>query len=427
MPDTSGVPDTRPFLIAAASGRALAASAHGAGYRVAVLDLFSDTDLAALTTACEEVPRGDPDGFDEGALLEAADRLAPKRSAPAWGLVYGSGFEGRPDLLERLAAGRRLFGNGPEALVRAKDPHALFALLDDLAIPHPETRSEPPPEGERARWLVKRVGGAGGLHVRAADVPRADAPRPDVPRNGRSSPGGREPSHERRHYYQRRIEGRSVSALVVSDGAVVQVLGLSEQWPCPGRPMQPFRFGGAAGPAVLAPALARDLAAAATAVVRRLELVGLNSVDFIVPEKDPAGLAAIEVNPRPGATMDIFERAGPASLFDLHIRAAAGDLAAPPAGGWFPPDAGFASAILYAEDPITIPTALTWPDWTADRPRAGTPIGAGEPVCTILAEVRASRAEGGAQTPTGLAKGLALRRAEALRGTIGRCIQSSPE
>ena len=42
-------------------------------------------------------------------------------------------------------------------------------------------------------------------------------------------------------------------------------------------------------------------------------------------------------------------------------------------------------AIVYADRDLVVPAWPSWPRWTADLPEPGTPIGAGEPVCTVLA------------------------------------------
>src|SRR5260370_36751189 len=88
----------------------------------------------------------------------------------------------------------------------------------------------------------------------------------------------------------------------------------------------------------------------------------------------------LEINPRPGATLDIFED-DEASLFSLHLEACAGDLPdrAPRLAG------AKASAIFYAERDVIAPERFEWPDWSADRPNAGIAIKAGEPLCTVHA------------------------------------------
>ncbi|HEU5303250.1 MAG TPA: hypothetical protein VFU40_01290, partial [Gemmatimonadales bacterium] len=153
-----------PFLVIAVTGRALAASACRAGHRVVVLDYFADRDTRAVATECRSVAAPGGLRFDRRALLAAA-RAATLGSHCA-GLVYGSGFEGHPGLLARLSEGLRLYGNAPAVIAAVRDPRNFFGLLDRLAIRHPEVRLAAPPD--RAGWLVKQAGGAGGAHVRPA-------------------------------------------------------------------------------------------------------------------------------------------------------------------------------------------------------------------------------------------------------------------
>src|ERR1700730_14495896 len=106
-------------------------------------------------------------------------------------------------------------------------------------------------------------------------------------------------------------------------------------------------------------------------------IVGLTSIDFLV---DGHEFHLLEVNPRPGATLDIFEpRDG--SLFALHVAACEGTL--PPT----PPsyDDAAASAVVYADEDIASIPAMEWPSWIADRPCVGASIKAGGPLCTVLA------------------------------------------
>ena len=341
-----------PFLIAALSARALAASARRAGQRVLALDLFGDEDLTAAVLDHAIVP-GDPfGGFDEVALLAAAERLAP--AGRGHRLVYGGGFEARAGLLGALGRGRAICGNPPETLARLKDPPAFFGLLDRLGLPRPEFALLPPPDP--AGWLVKRIGGAGGSHIR--------------PAGGVESATGT--------YYQRRTAGRPVSALIAGDGKCGRLLGFSEQWPSPDGAAQPFRFGGAAQPAIVPPAVVTAISAALDPLVHASGLRGLASLDLLVGDD---GFVVLEINPRPGATLDIFDGAGDSSLFALHVASCDGRLPE----RWHPPAAARALQVVYADQPLEL-TARQWPDWVADRPRPGTRIGRGGPICTVLAE-----------------------------------------
>ena len=334
-------------LIAAVSGRALAAAARRAGYAPLVADLFGDRDTQALAAGFERVPGSLARGPDGPALRAALARLAAGR-APV-GLVYGSGFERRPALLRAMARHHRLLGNAPETVARLKELFAFAELCRACAVPHPPVTLEVG-EGE-GEWLEKRAGGAGGSHVRPARRRRVRPPR----------------------YLQRKAAGRPVSALFLGDGAASRILGFSEQWAAPA-PGEPYRYGGAARPAATAPHTAA-LTAAVARLSRAAGLVGLNSADFLLRED---GFDLLEINPRPGATLDLF--ADTPALFAWHLEACRGRLPVLPPTA---PDAAAAS-VVYAPRDFILAADFSWPDWAADRQPPG-PVAAGAPFCTVLA------------------------------------------
>lgn len=351
----SSVPEPLGYLLAALSGRALALAAHRAGRRAYVLDLFGDSDMRSHAAASRVVPGSLAQGFDEAALLAAAEEIAPAGDPPRFGVVYGSGLEGRPEVLAWLCRGRALYGNTPETVRRTKDPREFFALLERLGLPHPALRFAPP--AEPSGWLVKRIGASGGSHV----APASDA-----------SPAGPD------HYYQQRVPGRPVGVSFLADGRRARVIGFGEQWPWRGGDGRTFLFGGSLQPAAVDPAIAAQIPGLLDGLVAELGLVGLNSLDMLI---DGRAFSIIEINPRPGANLDIFDQAGERSLFALHLRACEGELpeSCPPM------PYATAMAVVYAERPCAVPVELEWPDWVVDRPAPGAVMEAGAPVCTVLA------------------------------------------
>jgi uncharacterized protein len=342
--------DAHSILIVAASGRALAASVRRSGFRPLVADFFDDLDtrsLAAANVVAGEMERG----FEAPILIDRLLHLA-KGEEPV-GVVYGSGFEDRTALLVELARHFPLYGNSAAIVARAKNPRLLADLCRNLAIPHPEISFDAP--AEPAQWLIKRQGGGGGIHIASA--------------RGRSaSPGD---------YYQRRVRGTPVSVLLLANGRQAQVLGTSLQWPAPSR-VTPFRFGGAARPAKLDAALASNICDAARKLATAFQLVGLNSADFLV-ESD--AFYFLEINPRPGATLDIFaDREG--RLFAAHVEACHGHLLNRPLIF----TTASATAIAYAPCDLASMPGLAWPEWCKDRQKPGTRLRNGDPVCTIWAE-----------------------------------------
>jgi predicted ATP-grasp superfamily ATP-dependent carboligase len=345
-------PESQTFLVVAVTGRALAASAARGGHRVVVADCFADRDTRAVARACRSVEGRRGLRFDSRALLAAAAELAPVgRTA---GLVYGSGFEGRVPLLARLAAGRHLFGNAPAVVARLRDVRRFCALLDLLGIRYPETRHAAP--RTPAGWLIKLPGGAGGAHVRRAG-------------NGPAPTGA---------YYQRLESGTSMSALFLADGRRAALVGFNEQWVVPARPGRPFLYGGAVGGVALPRAVESDVRAKLHALVAATGLVGLNGLDFLLQGER---WLALEVNPRPTATMELYDQDYPGGLFDWHVRACGGELPDRVAR----PRAVRAHAVVYAPGAAFVPAGFVFPRWCRDLPNPGARLAAGDPLCTVHA------------------------------------------
>ncbi len=334
-----------PILIAALSGRALAAAARRAGADIIVADFFGDRDTRRLAPWLR-LPGSLAAGIDRRRL-----RRAMSAAGPLAGIVYGAGFEHAPALLRDLAVLAPLIGNAPDTVAAAKDPLGFAALLSRLGLPHPAVSETPPPAGA---FLRKRRGGAGGAHIERAD---ADAVA-------------------RKHcYYQAFAPGQPVSALFVANGRAARIVGHSRQWTAPSA-TAPFRYGGGAGPIALPPRLAARIAEACDALTASLGLVGLNSLDMLV---EGESFTILEINPRPGATLDIFDE----PLWDWHLHSVRGALPRPPKSRRGAPRA---AAILYAEAATKIPAAMRWADWVADVPAPSSVIPAGAPICTILAK-----------------------------------------
>lgn len=346
------MPADRASLIVAQSGRALAQACAAAGVAALVIDRFGDTDTCAAAAAVRTVS-GAAEGFPREASLAAAEVLT--RQMPCDALIYGSGLEGQPELLEALCAGRELLGNPAEVVRRVTDPSGFFALLRRLGIPYPETVLDSA-DARGSDWLVKRAGACGGGHI-----------RPHVP--GEALPPG--------CYLQRRLRGRTVSVLFLADGSNVEVLGYSELWHALALPETPYLYGGAVRLPELGDRLSDALCRAAAQLTASLGLRGLCGIDALVDDEQRAFV--LELNPRPPATFELHQ--GGRNLLAEHIGACRGRL---PARALSEGPAR-AQAVLYARRPLRIPTDVCWPEWTADRPAAGRDIARGEPVCTVFA------------------------------------------
>jgi predicted ATP-grasp superfamily ATP-dependent carboligase len=338
-------------LIAALSGRGLAAFARRAGYLPLVADAFGDDDTAEHAAATRCVTDAARIGFRAKPLFAALAELAASAPAPPIGLVLGSGFEDRPKLIAALSRRYRLIGNNAETIARAKSPTGLCSLLDTLGIAHPDTQLAPPDDSRG--WLSKRIGGSGGTHIIAAGA------------------------YERgtRRYFQRHLDGEPFSVLAIAACGGVQIVGLTRQWTVGSGP-RPYRYGGAVGPVELPPATDAAMRSAVERICAALDLVGLVAFDFLLAGGTPH---LVDVNPRPSATLDVFDdRSG--ALFEAHLAACAGRTPRLPAT-----PGPRAAAVLYADPgPLTIGTFL-WPEWTADRPTPAAHIPRWRPIATVMA------------------------------------------
>jgi uncharacterized protein len=342
-----------PFLIVAVTGRALAASAARAGHSVVVLDCFADRDTREVASECRAVARPGTLRFDQRALLAAAGLLAsPDQSS---GLVFGAGFEGRTELLARLAAGRSLLGNSPAVVKRVRDPRRFFPLLDRLGIRHPQVRFTRP--ADPTGWLEKSPGGAGGAQVRLV------------------ASGTR----RRGSYFQRLQSGRVLSVLFLADGRRASLVGFNEQWTSPARPGLPFLYGGAVGSIDLPAKLTADIATRLDALVATTGVIGLNGFDFLL-EGDT--WSVLELNPRPTATAELYDPDHPEGLFELHRRSCLGSLPEAPA----PHRVARAHAIVHATTGWDVTGDFRFPAWCRDIPIPGTRVAEGDPICTVHAE-----------------------------------------
>lgn len=343
------------LALVALSARPLAASAARAGLAALSLDLFADLDTCAHSARCVRVHKKPGFAFDGDDLIHALAELSP----PGLPVVLGGGLEDDPALMVRIAERNPILGNSPETVRILKDPIALAALCGHLRIPFPQVSLEAPAPGTFSGGPIieKKIGGAGGGHIRQRAAGDMSAPAPG-------------------HYLQREVAGTPYSLLLLANGQEVLVVGASRQWRADDGE-HPFRYGGAIGPVELPAPFDAAMREGARRLCLAGGLVGLVSADFMV---DETGWFLVEVNPRLGATLDIFDVDPLPPLLGLHLAACGGRLP-----NMLPrPSEVHAACVLYADRDVLIPPC-TWSEAVADRPAAGAAIPKGAPICTVKA------------------------------------------
>jgi len=349
-------------VLAGVSTRALAVSAAQAGYLVTAVDAFGDRDLRAVAKVML-------------ARDGSGGRYSPRQAAKAASAIsadlvaYTSNFENYPRLVELLRSGKRLLGNVPAALSAVRNPVRVMQALRRNGMPWLDTRSHVPTRLDAGRsWLLKprRSGGGHGIQ--------------------RWSPGLSVP---RGMYLQQQMPGTAASVSFAANGSDAIVLGLSRQ--LVGKSefgALPYRYcGSMTGPASALFSRGTELldlaGRIATVLTREFQLVGLNGIDFIAHAEVPY---LTEVNPRYSASMELFERAGCGSIFDLHLRSCEGILPATTSID----RAVHGKAIVFARQDVQIGRSLGWTahPWMADLPHPGERIAMARPICTVFARAK---------------------------------------
>lgn len=400
MPSPVAAP---PLVVIGASVRALAASAHRAGWTVHAADLYADADLRATAAETVRVPTGPATPWPAG--IESSIRRFP--IAP-W--LYSGALENHGDLVDRLARARPLAGNPGERLRPVRDPFTLAAAVRAAGIAFPETRADPAGVPIDGSFLVKPRAGAGGRGItrwRGGPVPAGD------------------------RIWQRLVPGRPCSFAFAVDSAGARLYGASRQLVgCRWCGARGFAWCGAIDvPIATMPWSRRELLDRLGGVLEdTFGLVGLVGVDIVI---DAAGVIhVVEVNPRPTASMELVERATGASMVATHLGACGIAAPAPPTP---PPTsrARWAKAVVFADRPsrIAAPACTALADlasrWTADDqgwpaladlPVEDTDIESGNPALTVFA-----RAEDGAR-----AVRILVDRVTAVREVLRRAAVSQP-
>jgi predicted ATP-grasp superfamily ATP-dependent carboligase len=335
------------WLIVSGSARALAQSCVAAGRTCDVIDPFADSDTVALATRVARV------SCDDGAFGdELVEHVAALKGS--WdGIVAGSGFERRPDLLDALCRVAPLLGNDAQTVRRCKSPDGFAAGLSNAGVAFAPVVTG----GRTGRgWLMKRTGGCGGAHVRMA-------------LDGELIPRG--------WHAQKQIAGVPASVLFLADGQHARIVGISRLRP--GSAAGSFAWCEAIGDLPLDDRCRQLLERDVAAMAREFGLRGLNGADLVL---QGGHHVVIEINPRPTATLALYEHRIAGGLFAAHIAACESRLDSVVLE---PDSAVHGLRVVYAPHDLDIAAEVEWPSWCADRPATGSRVKKAEPLCTVHA------------------------------------------
>jgi len=341
------------YLVVATSGRAIAQGLKSLGHSVFVVDGFADSDARAAATDSIKVSRSSF-GLSRNEVCAAVVSLQSKTAFD--GLFYDAALESDPALLDNINI-QPVYGNVGKVLEACKNPSVFFSKLDEHSIPYPEIDFQSDAKIKHYdAWLIKHAHSSGGIGVRKLDD---------------------ETIHTKNSYYQKKVEGLNFSITFLANGEEIFAIGFNTQWSEPLNEPMPYAYAGAINSLKMDGAHKQTALQYVTEISKAFGLVGLNSIDFILADQQ---IYVLEVNPRIPATYELYETKNGA-LLQEHMQACAHGILPDTSR----PHLLRAHAIVYAPHEISVPSNMSWPLWSADRPCDQELIKLHEPVCSIFA------------------------------------------
>jgi predicted ATP-grasp superfamily ATP-dependent carboligase len=347
------------LLIVGASARAAAFSALRAGFEPWCADRFADADLTSHCVAHRVPASHHPESLEDIV-----------RQAPPGPWMYTGGLEHYPDLVDRIAKLRPLWGNAGSVLRLARSPEHVRDVLMRAGIPSPRLGNDSC--DPRAGWLIKPRRGHAGIRPWTGDT------------------------IDNQHYLQEKIKGEPIAAVFLAGQKRSELLGVTKQLVGEAWLHAPaYGYCGSLGPLEVPPKVRESLIRLGEVLSSDLGLLGLVGVDCILQDQT---VWTVEINPRYTASVEILEHACGRSFLADHVAIfRPGSEPQPSQSGptSAPTESKFlGKAILYARESITVPVTGPWTKYRhqaiedmphfADIPHPGEQITAGAPVLTLF-------------------------------------------
>ncbi len=281
------------YAFAALSGRGVVCSSQRFGCKLGVMDVFGDKDCLISATFWRHIGTRFPEpiGIDSKNFLNS---LSVFKINGFKGLVIGSGFEGKYNLLRKANEILPLYTNSLSVFNCLENPKLFFETLKLLKVPFPQVNlSADSLENLGSDWILKDLGSSGG-------------------RGNKKLFGRKSKSSE---YFQKQLLGTAVSLSFLADGQHIIPLGYSKPITTKQSNL-PFVFCGLDGPIELNDSIDQEALRISKLIVQKFKLRGFNGIDFLVSDK---AVHFLDLNPRITASFEILQESHSFCFFEKHI------------------------------------------------------------------------------------------------------------
>ncbi len=196
-------------------------------------------------------------------------------------IIFGSGVAEMVDSKKKFPKLIFLW-NSPEILIKLNNPLNLFSKLSSLGVRIPMWSKVPPPNGN---YLYKDIRSYGGLLISKFS-------------------NSLKIVKSKKKYFQKFVKGTNISVQFFSKSNKIKILSSCKQWNYERRK---YLLGGIIS-VNLDNSLMKKLKKIINTIVLNFNLIGINSIDFIITNNEPLKIYLIDINPRPGLSSRILYR-----------------------------------------------------------------------------------------------------------------------
>ena len=281
------------YVLATLSGRGVACSSQKFGCKVGIMDIFGDKDCLSTAVFWRHIGTCFPDQPD-------IDSKKFLNSLPVFkingfkGLIIGSGFEGKYDVLRKANEILPLYASPLSVFKCMENSILFFETLKSLGVPFPQVSlSADSFKDVGSDWILKDLSSSGGLGIKKP-----------FERKSKNS-----------QYFQKLLPGTAVSLSFFADGKNVIPLGYSKPVTT-SQSNLPFVFCGLDGPIELNGSVDQEALRLSKLIVQKFKLKGFNGIDFLVSDNV---VYVLDLNPRITASFEILQDSYSFCFFEKHI------------------------------------------------------------------------------------------------------------